>query len=328
MRDEAKERLELLSAIQDLGYESLRYSIFNDHRPREWETRIEYNPELEVYEVYSTMDRASTNGKDSYQKFQEARIRFIEILENVVFINRYYVDEGIGAEYPSPLWDEKGDEQKLRDEVQERLELLSAIQDLGYESLRYSIFNEYGPGEWEVVIEFDDSKQVYNVYATMDRASYNKKLEFDNFEDAKNKFIEKLDLTVEINKLFVENGEVPEYSSPLWDKIEADIENMRCIVEQEIEKRHYESLHYVLFDETKQLPWAFHLYQKNGKFYVDGRDERSYVMGNTIEFTSFEDAKIAFLERLEHFVESTKKGLKVGFSPYYSSPLWDDEKTD
>ena len=216
----------------------------------------------------------------------------------------------------------------MRDEAQERLELLSAIQDLGYESLRYSIFNEYGPGEWEVVIEFDDSKQAYNVYATMDRASYNKKLEFDNFEDAKNKFIEKLDLTVEINKLFVENGEVPEYSSPLWDKIEADIENMKCIVEQEIEKRHYESLHYVLFDETKQLPWAFHLYQKNGKFYVEGRDDRSYVMGNAVEFDNFQDAKLAFLERLEHFVESTKKGLKVGFSPYYSSPLWDNEKTD
>ena len=105
MRDEAKERLELLSTIQDLGFESLRYSIFNDHSPREWETRIEYNPELEVYEVYSTMDRASTNGKDSYQNFQEARNRFIEILESVVFINRYYVDEGIGAEYSSPLWD-------------------------------------------------------------------------------------------------------------------------------------------------------------------------------------------------------------------------------
>ena len=59
----------------------------------------------------------------------------------------------------------------MRDEAKERLELLSTIQDLGYESLRYSIFNEYGPGEWEVVIDFDDSKQVYNVYATMDRAS-------------------------------------------------------------------------------------------------------------------------------------------------------------
>ena len=216
MRDEVKERSELSLAIRDLGYESLRYSIFNDHRPREWETRIEYNPELEVYEVYSTMDRASTNGKDSYQNFQEARSRFIEILENVISINRYYVDEGIGAEY----------------------------------------------------------------------------------------------------------------SSPLWDKSMIDIENMKCIVEQEIKKRHLESLHYVLFDETKQLPWAFHLYQKNGKFYVEGRDDRSYVMGNAVEFDNFEAAKLAFLERLEHFVESTKKGLKVGFSPYYSSPLWDNEKTD
>ena len=216
----------------------------------------------------------------------------------------------------------------MRDEAKERSELLLAIQDLGYESLRYSIFNEYGPSEWEVVIEYYDSKQVYNAYATMDRASYNKKLEFDNFEAAKNKFLEKLDLTVKINKTSVENGEVPEYSSPLWDKIEADIENMKCIVEQEIKKRHFESLHYVLFDENKNLPWAFHLYQKNGKFYVEGRDDRSYVMGNAVEFDNFEAAKLAFLERLEHFVESTKKGLKVGFSPYYSSPLWDNEKTD
>ena len=212
MRDEAKERLELLSTIQELGYESLRYSIFNDHRPREWETRIDYNPELEVYEVYSTMDRASTKGKDSYQTFQEARIRFIEILKNVVFINRYYVDEGIGAEY----------------------------------------------------------------------------------------------------------------SSPLWDKIEADIEDIKCIVEQEIKKRHFESLHYVLFDENKNLPWAFHLFYRDGKFMINGRDDRSYVMGNTIEFTSFEDAKIAFLERLEHFVKSNQFKVKIGKKTYYPSPLWDD----
>ena len=43
------------------------------------------------------------NGKDSYQTFQEVRIRFKEILESVVFINRYHVDKGIGAEYSSPL---------------------------------------------------------------------------------------------------------------------------------------------------------------------------------------------------------------------------------
>ena len=216
----------------------------------------------------------------------------------------------------------------MRDEAKERSELLSAIQNLGYESLRYSIFNEHGPSEWETRIDYNPELELYEVYSTMDRVSTGSIFKFKTFEEAKEKFIHNLKLTVFINKTSVENGEVPEYSSPLWDNTEADIENMKCIVEQEIKKRHFGSLHYVLFDENKNLPWAFHLYQKNGKFYVDGRDERSYVMGNTIEFTSFEDAKIAFLERLEHFVESTKKGLKVGFSPYYSSPLWDDEKTD
>ena len=209
----------------------------------------------------------------------------------------------------------------------EKQDLLSAIHDLGYESLRYSIFNEYGPREWEVVIEYDDFKQVYNVYATMDRASYNKKLEFDNFEAAKNKFLEKLDLTVEINKLFVENGKSPEYSSPLWDKIEAKIENMKCIVEHEIKKRHFESLHYVLFDETKQLPWAFHLYQKNGKFYVEGRDDRSYVMGNAVEFDNFQDAKKVFFDKLELVIESNKLNIQLGLPVEYSSPLWDKEVT-
>ena len=105
-----------------------------------------------------------------------------------------------------------------------------------------------------------------------------------------------------------------------------DIKNMKCIVEQEIKKRHFECLHYVLFDETKRLPWAFHLFYRDGKFMINGRDDRSYVMGNTIEFTSFEEAKTAFISKLENFVESTKKGIKVGFSPYYPSPLWDEKE--
>ena len=59
------------------------------------------------------------------------------------------------------------------------------------------------------------------------------------------------------------------------------------------------------------------------KFMINGRDDRSYIMGNTIKFDNFEEAKTAFISKLENFVESTRKGLKVGFSPYYSSPLWD-----
>lgn len=40
------------------------------------------------------------------------------------------------------------------------------------------------------------------------------------FEEAEEKFLKNLELTVFINRASVENGEVPEYSSPLWDKVD------------------------------------------------------------------------------------------------------------
>ena len=103
-----------------------------------------------------------------------------------------------------------------------------------------------------------------------------------------------------------------------------DFKFMKHDVEKEIKEKNLASIHYVLFDENKNLPWAFCLFYKDGKFMINGRDDRSYVMGNTIEFTSFEDAKLAFLERLEHFVKSNQFKVKIGKKPYYSSPHWDD----
>ena len=105
-----------------------------------------------------------------------------------------------------------------------------------------------------------------------------------------------------------------------------DFKFMKQDVEKEIKEKKLESIHYVLFDENKNLPWAFHLFYRDGKFMINGRDDRSYVMGNTIEFTSFEDAKIAFLERLEHFVKSNQFRVQIGKPPYYSSPLWDEKE--
>ena len=109
MRDEAKERLELISTIQDLGYESLRYSIFNEHRPSEWETRIDYNLEFELYEVYSTMDRASTESIFKFKTFEEAKEKFIHNLKLTVFINKMSVENGEVPEYSSPLWEKIDD---------------------------------------------------------------------------------------------------------------------------------------------------------------------------------------------------------------------------
>lgn len=68
------------------------------------------------------------------------------------------------------------------------------------------------------MIEYDYSKQEYNVYATMDRASRGGVFDFTNFTEAKEKFLELLDHTVLINKHYISNGWMPQYSSPLWDK--------------------------------------------------------------------------------------------------------------
>ena len=37
----------------------------------------------------------------------------------------------------------------------QKKDLLKEIEKLGYSSLRYSIFSEEKPGEWEVVIEYN-----------------------------------------------------------------------------------------------------------------------------------------------------------------------------
>lgn len=104
-----------------------------------------------------------------------------------------------------------------------------------------------------------------------------------------------------------------------------DIENMKCIVEQEIKKRHFESLQYVLFDEKKRFPWAFHLFYRDGKYMINSRDDRSYVIGNTVEFNSFEEAKADFINTLEKYVEMNIQGKELGFTPDYPSPLWDED---
>ena len=259
-----------------------------------------------------------------FDNFEEAKTAFISKLEHFVESTRKGLKVGFSPYYSSPLWDEKEDLQKLRDEAKERSELLSTIQDLGYESLRFSIFNDHSPREWETRIEYNPELEVYEVYSTMDRASTNGKDSYQNFQEARSRFIEILENVISINRYYVDEGIGAEYSSPLWDKSMNDIENMKYIVEQEIKKRHFESLQYVLFDENKRLPWAFHLFYRDGKFMINSRDDRSYVIGNTVEFNSFEEAKADFINTLENYVEMNIQGKELGFTPEYPSPLWDE----
>ena len=210
----------------------------------------------------------------------------------------------------------------MRDKAKERLELLSTIQDLGYESLRYSIFNEYGLGEWEVVIEYDDSKQVYNVYATMDRAS---KGGIFDFSEAKEKFLQLLGDTIFFNRYYVQEGMGKMYSSPLWDDSKTlskkIIENYKRIIEESISKKNYQSLVYVLFNEKDTTPFAIHLFFRDNLFMVNCRDDRSYIIGKTFEFTNFLEAKEKFFKLLDFTVREGRKDVVNSGSYMYPSPL-------
>lgn len=104
-----------------------------------------------------------------------------------------------------------------------------------------------------------------------------------------------------------------------------DFEFMKQDVEKEIKEKKLESIHYVLFDENKRLQWAFHLFYRDGKFMINSRDDRFYVIGNTVEFNSFEEAKADFINTLEKYVEGNIQGKELGFTPDYPSPLWDED---
>ena len=57
---------------------------------------------------------------------------------------------------------------------------------------------------------------------------------------------------------------------------------------------------------------------------INSRDDRAYVIGNTVEFNSFEEAKADFINTLENYVEMNIQGKELGFTPEYPSKLWDE----
>ena len=205
--------------INKRHFESLHYVLFDENKNLPWAFHLFYRDGK--FMINGRDDRSYVMGNTiEFTSFEDAKTAFLERLEHFVKSNQFRVKIGKTPYYSSPLWDEKENHQKMRDEAKERLELISTIQDLGYESLRYSIFNEHRPSEWETRIEYNPELELYEVYSTMDRASAGGIFKFKTFEEAKEKFIHNLKLTVFINKTSVENGEVPEYSSPLWDKID------------------------------------------------------------------------------------------------------------
>ena len=61
---------------------------------------------------------------------------------------------------------------------------------------------------------------------------------------------------------------------------------------------------------------------------VNCRDDRSYIMGKTFEFTNFLEAKEKFFKLLDFTVREGRRDVANRGSYMYSSPLWDKEETD
>jgi hypothetical protein len=105
---------------------------------------------------------------------------------------------------------------KKLDEYKKSLE--EDISLLGYEQLRYSIFADESSydEEYQIIIKY--VKNIYEVYATADRASVMGKYQYENIFDAFDKFLNLMQLTVLNNRMRVKNGENPEYNCSLWGK--------------------------------------------------------------------------------------------------------------
>ena len=107
---------------------------------------------------------------------------------------------------------------------------------------------------------------------------------------------------------------------------EINMMNLVADLDKTIHEHGYENLYYVLFDEDSNLPWTIHLYYKNKKFIVNSRDDRSYIIGKSWEFENYEEAKHFFIKKMETFVQLNRLEIQTGHPPYYSSPLWDDDR--
>ena len=105
-----------------------------------------------------------------------------------------------------------------------------------------------------------------------------------------------------------------------------NIELLKRELEEEIKHKNYDSLVYKLFDEENTTPFAVHFFYKNQLFMVNSRDDRSYVLGKTFEFTNFLEAKEKFFNILDFIVREGRRDVAKRGSYMYSSPLWDNHK--
>ncbi|MBC6118212.1 Imm59 family immunity protein [Listeria innocua] len=88
-----------------LGYQELRYAIFEGEKNnrQEYQVRIEKNEAK--FEVYMTADRASVMGKHEFNNVFDAMDKFLNIMQSRILSNRRRVKDGEPPEYFCPLWE-------------------------------------------------------------------------------------------------------------------------------------------------------------------------------------------------------------------------------
>ncbi|MCE8131993.1 hypothetical protein JJN98_07085 [Listeria monocytogenes] len=89
---------------------------------------------------------------------------------------------------------------------------------LGYQELRYAIFEGEKNNRQEYQVRIEKNEAKFEVYMTADRASIMGKYEFEDIFQAFNQFLNIMQLTVLSNRKRVKDGELPEYFCPLWEK--------------------------------------------------------------------------------------------------------------
>ncbi|MBC1387859.1 hypothetical protein HB829_10710 [Listeria innocua] len=89
---------------------------------------------------------------------------------------------------------------------------------LGYQELRYAIFEGEKNNRQEYQVRIEKNEAKFEVYLTADRASVKGKYEFNNVFDAMDKFLNIMQSRLLSNRRRVKDGEPPEYSCPLWGK--------------------------------------------------------------------------------------------------------------
>ena len=108
----------------------------------------------------------------------------------------------------------------------------------------------------------------------------------------------------------------------------SDLLQQRKELQEEINKRNYQSLRYSILGEKRPGEWEVRIdYDKKmGKYFVYKTMDQASIMGK-YEYSDFNSAKERFLAILDSTVQSSRRKVLRGELPNYFSPLWDQVKS-